>query len=90
MPVAGWLTQERRFYDMDSDRFIPEDDPTDRRVVAGVCSPDKDMAVVAVEGDFFYGDELWKILGPGEPEPSEAEEAKEQARRAEERTRDDS
>lgn len=82
-PIAGWLIQDRRLYDSDNDRMIPDDVPVDRRVIPGICIREYGWMVEPIDEGSERDEFTWKILAPGDPEPNEAEEAEEQARRAE-------
>lgn len=84
-PVAGWLTQHHRLYDPGTDRLIPDDEPAEQRVIAGVCTDEVDLSVVSAEDGSGLPGELWVILGPGQDEPDQAAERRERDRLAEER-----
>jgi hypothetical protein len=75
LPVAGWLIQESRRYNDESDQLLPNPDPVDRRVVAGVSTGDIDLAVEPVDNKGYFHGEPWKLLAPGEPEPEPDKEA---------------
>ena len=80
-PVAGWLIQDSYLYDSGADKLIPDDDP-ERRVIPGTCTEPYGWLVEPVDLDKEL---LWMILGPGEPEPTDEDEAAERARREEDR-----
>jgi len=79
LPMAGWLVQDSYLLDLATTEEH-EDDTTERRVIAAVCTDAEGWTVRAVDDD---EDHLWTVLAPGEPEPTQDEEAAERARRAE-------
>ncbi|HEY3561969.1 MAG TPA: hypothetical protein VGL05_31095 [Kribbella sp.] len=81
-PVAGWLVQEAYWYDEKSETLVearPNQLPL-RRVIPGICIDGWNWEVDAI--DFEPGSDTWRVLGPEEPDPSDAEWADEIARRA--------
>lgn len=81
LPMPGWLIQESYLYDLADDQ-AHDDDASERRVIPGVCSGVYDWQVEPIDIDSEFH---WRVLAPGEPEPSEEEEQAERARRAEDR-----
>ena len=80
-PVAGWLTQEGYLYDVAKEEMVEYSDPLgpDRRVVPGVVLEGYGWEVRSIDD---LDPTMWVILGPGENDPSEEEEAAERARRS--------
>jgi hypothetical protein len=83
VPMAGWIVQELYLLDIDADQAHDVESP-ERRVFPGVCLDAYGWEVEPVDSDASL---LWMILGPGQTEPGEEEEAEERARRAEDARR---
>jgi hypothetical protein len=85
--MAGWLIQESYLYDQVGERVVQEDEPPDRRVIPGICIEPYGWEVEPIDAGHDLGRDpfTWVVLAPGVPLPSEAEEAEERARRAEQR-----
>jgi len=81
LQVPGWLVQESYLYDLADDQ-AHDDDAPERRVIPGVCSGIYDWLVEPIDVDSEF---LWRVLAPGEPEPTYEEEQAERAKRAEDR-----
>ncbi|WP_189213689.1 hypothetical protein [Actinokineospora fastidiosa] len=87
MPIAAWLLQhEHRYVEQDGDEVLapPQSDREakigpETRVVPGVCVEGWGWEVGAV--DLEGGSEIWKVLGPDEVGPTDAEWDAEIARR---------
>lgn len=77
-PVVGWLIQESYRLDPDTDEKHFDPRP-ERRVIPGICDPEDGWEVSPIDTEITF---LWKILAPGDPEPSEEEEREERERRA--------
>jgi len=85
LPIAGWLIQDRYKYDTDTEEILEPTSPLDsaigrdRRVIPGICVGGWDWTVDAI--DLEGTEKIWKVLAPGDPEPSEEEWAAEITRR---------
>lgn len=84
LPVVGWLIQESYYLDLVSSEAHVDDYSPERRVIPGTCAEPYGWEVEPVDRGAEF---MWKLLAPGEPEPSEEEEQAERARRADERKR---
>ena len=77
IPMAGWLIQDAVEYDNATDTAVRPSTSlgpaggTDRRVIPAVVNPGFGWQVEPL--DWEPGSNTWKVLGPGEPDPSEAE-----------------
>jgi hypothetical protein len=82
--MPGWLIQDEAWYDSEADEIVERspgwNQPLERRVIPGMSIEGYGWAVepVDVGGD----SEIWCILAPGQPDPTEDEEAAERARRS--------
>lgn len=88
-PIAGWLIQDRYTQgvvdpypvsiDLDSEEQVLG---RRRRVIPGIVTEVYDWAVQAIDDNHEDNDNIWKVLAPGEPDPTDEEEQAERARRA--------
>jgi hypothetical protein len=89
LPIAGWLIQER--YSQGSQDPYPLSDALGddekvfgrrRRVIAGTAVKGYGWVVQAIDDNLDDVADVWRILGPGEPEATDEEEKEERAARA--------
>lgn len=86
-PIPVWLLQEERPYYLDENDEIvapPQEaceatEGPDTRVIGGICVDDWGWRIEAI--DFEGGEEIWKVLGPDEADPTDEEWDAEIARR---------
>ncbi|MEU7480578.1 hypothetical protein AB0A63_31685 [Lentzea sp. NPDC042327] len=88
MPIAAWLLQEQQYYFLDENGDeVAATSPHDReaklgpdtRVIPAVCAEGYDWEVTAI--DLGGHEEIWKVLSPSCPTPTDEEWNAEIARR---------
>jgi hypothetical protein len=84
--MPGWLIQEVEWYDDDGTNAEQTQEPGDRerRVIATFASQEE---VLGIDDALSENGDIWKLVAPGEPDPTEVEAHIEFARRQAEEER---
>jgi hypothetical protein len=69
-PIAGWLVQEGFTYNEQEGEAAK---PEHHRIVPGICAEGFSWSVEPIDENLNADLETWKVLGPGEPEPTDDE-----------------
>jgi hypothetical protein len=83
-PVAGWLLQERYYFDED-DEYVDADVPRmgrPRRAIPAIVSEGSGFTAEAIDENVGDSRSVWRVLSPDEPEPDLPQRKAEIARRA--------